>query len=130
MNSELRRLALSTRESSHPIPMTEPDTPEAALDIILHQNLSPTVHPAFVSEIPSSPAYSTAQDPALEEHTAMPPVTAMPDYSLCGRYDGTVPASRWLARLAFDMKRAGIPTAKPNDFFEAVEILFDGDAAT
>jgi hypothetical protein len=134
LNSELRRLALSTRESSHPIPMTESDTPEAALGVVLHQNPSPVVDPAFVSETPSSttpdPAYSTVQDPALEEHTAMPPVTAMPDYSLCGRYDGTVPASRWLARLAFDMKRAGIPAAKPDDFFEAVEILFDGDAAT
>src|ERR1700753_3022261 len=46
----------------------------------------------------------------------------LPDYSLCGKYDGSVPASRWLARLAYDMRRAGT-AATPEEFFEATEIL-------
>ncbi|RKF60417.1 hypothetical protein OnM2_051053 [Erysiphe neolycopersici] len=51
-----------------------------------------------------------------------------PDFSRSGRFDGSIPASRWLARLAFDFKRMDDETS-PEEFLEAVEILLDGDAA-
>jgi hypothetical protein len=58
------------------------------------------------------------------------PGSKLPDYTICGKYDGSGPAARWLARLAYDMRRADNPVDSPADFFEAVEILFDGEAAT
>ncbi|KAI6249325.1 hypothetical protein HI914_02668 [Erysiphe necator] len=54
--------------------------------------------------------------------------TRTPDFSRSGRFDGSIPASRWLARLAFDLKK-GDGKILPEEFLEAVEILLDGDAA-
>ncbi|RKF83269.1 hypothetical protein GcC1_004031 [Golovinomyces cichoracearum] len=52
----------------------------------------------------------------------------MADYDKVGIYDGGKPASRWLARLAYERKRVGRENT-PEDFFEAIEILFEGEAA-
>ncbi|KAI1000722.1 hypothetical protein K3495_g7478 [Podosphaera aphanis] len=50
------------------------------------------------------------------------------DYALCGRFDGQkVTASRWLSRLNMDFKKASLKT--PEDFFEAIDILFEDKAA-
>lgn len=46
------------------------------------------------------------------------------DFSRSGRFDGLIPASRW---LAFDM-RNGNNIASQEEFLEAVETLLDGDA--
>lgn len=54
--------------------------------------------------------------------------TRTPDFSRSGRFDESIPASRWLARLAFDLKK-GDGKILPEEFLEAVEILLDGDAA-
>ncbi|RKF78789.1 hypothetical protein GcC1_052039, partial [Golovinomyces cichoracearum] len=45
-----------------------------------------------------------------------------------GIYDGGKPASRWLAGLAYERKLVGGENT-PEDFFEAIEILFEGEAA-
>lgn len=52
----------------------------------------------------------------------------LPDYSLCGKFNGSKFAARWLTQLSYDMKRHDVePSTKK--FFEAVEILFDEEAA-
>ncbi|RKF61117.1 hypothetical protein OnM2_044072 [Erysiphe neolycopersici] len=45
------------------------------------------------------------------------------------QFDGSIPASRWLARLSFDLKKGGY-IASPEQILEAVEILLEGDAPT
>ncbi|POS82298.1 hypothetical protein EPUL_004695 [Erysiphe pulchra] len=52
----------------------------------------------------------------------------MADYDRVGLFKGKQPASRWLARLAYERKRVGRKII-PEEFFEAVEILFEDDAA-
>ncbi|POS81791.1 hypothetical protein EPUL_006475, partial [Erysiphe pulchra] len=52
----------------------------------------------------------------------------MADYDKVGLYKGNQPASRWLARLSREMKRVRRDST-PEDFFEAVEILFEDSAA-
>ncbi|RKF65581.1 hypothetical protein OnM2_006021 [Erysiphe neolycopersici] len=52
----------------------------------------------------------------------------MADYDKVGLYKGNQPASRWLARLSREMKRVRRDSS-PEDFFEAVEILFEDSAA-
>ncbi|KAI6250659.1 hypothetical protein HI914_00765 [Erysiphe necator] len=50
------------------------------------------------------------------------------DYTLCGRFDGQkVTPSRWLTRLNMDLEKASLK--KPEDFFEAIDILFEDKAA-
>ncbi|KAI0997390.1 hypothetical protein K3495_g10795 [Podosphaera aphanis] len=52
----------------------------------------------------------------------------MEDYDKVGLFRGTQLASRWLARLRHERRRVGRGST-PEEFFEAVEILFDDDAA-
>ncbi|RKF57444.1 hypothetical protein OnM2_074041 [Erysiphe neolycopersici] len=61
-----------------------------------------------------------------EKDTTSAPVMA--DYYKVGPVDGNKPASQWLARLAYESRRVG-NDGTPEDFFEAVEILFEDDAA-
>ncbi|RKF82278.1 hypothetical protein GcC1_016040, partial [Golovinomyces cichoracearum] len=56
-------------------------------------------------------------------------VPVMADYYKVGSVDGKKPASQWLARLAYERRRVG-NKGTPEDFFEAVEILFEEDAAS
>ncbi|KAK6585463.1 hypothetical protein PZA11_002190 [Diplocarpon coronariae] len=63
-----------------------------------------------------------------------PPVplmgTTLPKYELSGRFTGAEGnASRWLNRLQYDFKSAGYTTPDPEMFFEAIDILFEGQAA-
>ncbi|RKF83176.1 hypothetical protein GcM3_016020, partial [Golovinomyces cichoracearum] len=51
------------------------------------------------------------------------------DYYKVGPVDGKKPASQWLARLAYERRRIGNKRT-PEDFFEAVEILYEEDVAT
>ncbi|RKF82279.1 hypothetical protein GcC1_016038 [Golovinomyces cichoracearum] len=55
-------------------------------------------------------------------------VPVMADYYKVGSVDGKKPAGQWLARLAYERRRVG-NEGTPEDFFEAVEILFEEDAA-
>ncbi|KAI0993942.1 hypothetical protein K3495_g14242 [Podosphaera aphanis] len=50
------------------------------------------------------------------------------DLSKVGEYDGKKPASRWLAKLEYERLRVRVPDT-PLEFFRAVEILFESDAA-
>ncbi|KAI0993539.1 hypothetical protein K3495_g14645 [Podosphaera aphanis] len=50
------------------------------------------------------------------------------DLSKVGEYDGKKPASRWLAKLEYERLKARVPDT-PLEFFRAVEILFESDAA-
>ncbi|TQS31430.1 hypothetical protein Golomagni_08290, partial [Golovinomyces magnicellulatus] len=59
----------------------------------------------------------------------MTTVPVMADYYKVGPVDGKKPASQWLARLAYEKRRIG-NEGTPEDFFEAVEILFEEDAAS
>ena len=52
----------------------------------------------------------------------------MADFDRVGLFKGKQPASRWLARLVYEEKRVG-KKSTPEEFFEAVEILFEDDAA-
>lgn len=56
-------------------------------------------------------------------------VPVMADYYKVGPVDGKKPARQWLASLAYKRRRIGNKRT-PEDFFEAVEILFEEDAAT
>ncbi|TQS34083.1 hypothetical protein Golomagni_05547 [Golovinomyces magnicellulatus] len=53
----------------------------------------------------------------------------MADYERVGLFKGNLPANRWLAWLDREMRRVG-GQSTPEDFFEAVEILFEDEAAT
>ncbi|KAK6584173.1 hypothetical protein PZA11_003903 [Diplocarpon coronariae] len=50
------------------------------------------------------------------------------EFALSGKFDGTnVTGARWVRRLNKDLQNSGHTT--PSDFFEAVDILFEGKAA-
>ncbi|KAI0999008.1 hypothetical protein K3495_g9189 [Podosphaera aphanis] len=50
------------------------------------------------------------------------------EYTLSGRFNGKkVTANHWLSRLNMDLKKASLKI--PEDFFEAVDILYEDKAA-
>jgi hypothetical protein len=53
----------------------------------------------------------------------------LPDFANAGRYNGDIPASRWITRLIYDFKKAGQPVPDPELFLEAVEMLLEGEPA-
>jgi hypothetical protein len=56
-------------------------------------------------------------------------ITTLPDYTQSGRYNGSTAAARWLTRLGYDFRKAGYEEPSASLFFEAVDILFDSEAA-
>ncbi|RKF77874.1 hypothetical protein GcC1_060026 [Golovinomyces cichoracearum] len=49
-------------------------------------------------------------------------------YQICGKYDGSEPAGRWLRRLSSDLVEAGVEET-PTVFFQSVDLNIIGDAA-
>jgi hypothetical protein len=54
----------------------------------------------------------------------------LPDFDNAGLYRGDIPASRWLARLAFDFQEGGHIHPEPERFLDAIEILLEDEPAT
>lgn len=57
------------------------------------------------------------------------PELGMPGFEHSGKYDGKIPAARWLLRLKFDFRRGGHNSPSRELYLEIVEILSDGLAA-
>ena len=53
----------------------------------------------------------------------------LPNFMNSGRYDGDIPASRWLTRLSYDFKKAHYNPPTPELFLEAIEMLLEGEPA-
>jgi hypothetical protein len=54
---------------------------------------------------------------------------SLPDFKNSGRYEGDIPASRWLTRLAYDFRKASKNVPKPELYLEAIEMLLEGEPA-
>ncbi|RKF79818.1 hypothetical protein GcC1_042033, partial [Golovinomyces cichoracearum] len=50
-----------------------------------------------------------------------------PTFQMCGKYDGSTPAMKWLHQLQMDF-RPHYAVVTPDVFFEAIEVLFIGRA--
>lgn len=48
-------------------------------------------------------------------------------YQTCGKYDGSEPAGRWLRKLTYDLKEAGVEET-PEVFFESIDLNLSGEA--
>lgn len=56
----------------------------------------------------------------------------MPDFRICGRFDGKTSAARWLSRLHWEFQHVGhgdAGTLPHNEVLQAVDMLCEGDAA-
>ncbi|KAI0995436.1 hypothetical protein K3495_g12743 [Podosphaera aphanis] len=55
----------------------------------------------------------------------------LPSFDQAGRFSGDGSSgARWLSRLQYDFQKAGYSSPPPHLFFYAVDILFDGEAAS
>ena len=54
-------------------------------------------------------------------------VDKLPDFTNSGRFNGDIPASRWLTHLAYDFKKAGHNPPTLELFLEAIEMLLEGE---
>ena len=52
---------------------------------------------------------------------------SLPDFANAGRYNGNIPASRWLTRLLYDFRKAGHKVPNPELFLESIEMLLEGE---
>lgn len=68
-----------------------------------------------------------ATSPTLEQITANMNTQTYPTFQMCGKYDGSTPAMRWLHKLQLDF-RPHYAKVEPETFFEAIEVLFVGKA--
>ncbi|POS81909.1 hypothetical protein EPUL_006756 [Erysiphe pulchra] len=62
----------------------------------------------------------------------MPDAMTLPSFDQAGRFigDGGSSGARWLSRVNYDFQKVRHVTPPPNLFFYAVDILFDGEAAS
>lgn len=54
----------------------------------------------------------------------------LPDFKMCGTFDGESNAARWLTKLLYDFERAGHSHPPPAMYLRAIDMLFEGKAAT
>lgn len=52
----------------------------------------------------------------------------LPDFTNSSRFNGDIPVSRWLTRLAYNFKKAGQNPPSLELFLEAIEMLLEVEA--
>lgn len=93
-----------------------------ALEAIISSLTTPSLESPYTPSTSES-LYESSSELTMAE-------ARLSDFKMCGTFDGESNAARWLTKLLYDFERAGHSHSPPAMYLRAIDMLFEGKAAT